>query len=103
MFSSPRTRSNLRVFGGSSHPELTKLVARKVGVRIGEVDLKQFANRETSVALRENVRGQDIYVLQTGGSDRPNDHLMELFFMINAFKLSAAGEVTVITPFYPYR
>ncbi len=53
-----RTRFNLRVFGGSSHPDLTKSVARKVGVRIGEVTLKKFANNETSVVLNENVRGK---------------------------------------------
>ena len=62
------TRSNLRVFGGSSHPSLTAAVAKKVGVRRpGEVALKKFANRETSVQILENVRGENIYVLQTGG------------------------------------
>ena len=67
MFSSPRTRSNLRVFGGSSHPELTKKVAKKVGVRVGDVKLAKFANQETNVQILENVRGQDIYVIQTAG------------------------------------
>jgi ribose-phosphate pyrophosphokinase len=53
-----KTRANLRVFGGSSHPTLTKSIARKVGVRQGEVTLGKFANNEISVALQENVRGQ---------------------------------------------
>ena len=52
------------MFGGSSHPALTRLVARKVGVRVGETNLVKFANQETSVKLLENVRGQDIYVIQ---------------------------------------
>eukprot|EP00095_Tigriopus_kingsejongensis_P001814 snap_masked-scaffold10_size831480-processed-gene-3.4 protein:Tk01814 transcript:snap_masked-scaffold10_size831480-processed-gene-3.4-mRNA-1 annotation:"hypothetical protein A1Q1_04580" len=102
MYSSPRTRSNLRVLGGSSHPELTRAVAKKVGVRVGETHLEKFANRETRVELKENVRGQDIYILQTGGGSSPNDSLMELMFLINACRLSAAGEITVITPYYPY-
>ncbi len=67
MKSVPATSSNLRVFGGSSHPELTAKVARKVGVRAGELSLKKFANRETSVQILENVRGEDIYLIQTGG------------------------------------
>lgn len=98
-----RSRSDLRVFGGSSHPELTKKVAKKVGVRVGELKLHRFANKETSVQLLENVRGQDIYVIQTGGTKSPNDDLMELLLLINAFKLAAAGEITVITPCFPYR
>ena len=100
---STQTRSNLRVFGGSSHPELTRLVARKVGVRTGDLTLARFANAETRVELRENVRGQDIYIMQTGGGGKPNDDLMELLFLINAFKLASARDITVITPFFPYR
>ena len=53
-----RTRSNLRVFGGNSHPSLTKSIARKVGVQVGEVKATKFANNETNVDLKENVRGQ---------------------------------------------
>ena len=53
--------------------------------------------------LLENVRGQDVYVVQTGGGDRPNDSLMELLFLINAFRLASADSITVITPFFPYR
>ena len=53
-----RTRSNLRVFGGNSHPSLTKSIARKVGVQVREVKATKFANNETNVDLKENVRGQ---------------------------------------------
>ena len=42
-------------------------------------------------------------MIQTGGTENPNDHLMELLFMLNAFRLSASGDITVITPFFPYR
>ena len=65
--------------------------------------LSKFANKETGVELLENVRGQDVYVVQTGGGDRPNDSLMELLFLINAFRLASADSITVITPFFPYR
>ncbi len=100
---SPYTRSTLRVFGGSSHPELTASVAKKVGVRPGEVKLAKFANKETCVQILENVRGESIYLIQTGGTATPNDDLMELLLLINAFKLAASGNITVITPIFPYR
>ena len=44
-----------------------------------------------------------MYVVQTGGGERPNDSLMELLFLINAFRLASADSITVITPFFPYR
>ncbi len=100
---SPRRRFNMRIFGGSSHPELTRLVAKKVGVRVGNTKLRKFANKETNVELTENVRGQSIYVIQSGGGEHPNDSFMELVFLINAFRLAAAGSITVITPYFPYR
>ena len=102
MFSTPRTRSNLRVFGGSSHPHLTKKIAKKVGVKVGDVKLSRFANRELNVQLLENVRGQDVYIIQTGGGLKPNADLMELMLLVNAFRLAACAEITVITPFFPY-
>lgn len=76
----------LKIFGGSSHPEMTKLIARKVGARVGEVVLGKFENRETQVELKECVRGQDIYVVQTAGGKNPNDNLMELLFLVNALR-----------------
>jgi len=97
-----RTRSNLRVFGGNSHPSLTKSIARKVGVQVGEVKATKFANNETNVDLKENVRGQDIYLLQTGGGPKPNDDLMELMFLINAFKLSSANQIVAVIPYFFY-
>jgi ribose-phosphate pyrophosphokinase len=53
--------------------------------------------------LSENCRGHDIYVMQSGGGESPNDNLMELLFLVNAFRLAAARKITVITPYFPYR
>jgi len=97
-----QARSNLRIFGGSSHPALAKAVARKCGVNLGEVHSTKFANNEISVDLKENVRGQDIYVIQTGGGMKPNDDLMELMFLINAFKLASIKVINVIIPYFFY-
>ena len=57
-FNKTKNRSNLRIFTGNSHQKLGKDVAKKCGVYLGHVDLKKFANNETSVDLKENVRGQ---------------------------------------------
>ena len=57
-FNKAKNRSNLRIFTGSSHPKLAIDVSKKCGVSLGELDLKKFANNETSVNLKENVRGQ---------------------------------------------
>ena len=79
-----QARWNLRVFGGSSHPELSGLVAKKAGVKLGDVTLGKFANNETNVVINEVVRGQNIFILQTAGAGKPHDHLLEMLFMVNA-------------------
>eukprot|EP00088_Acartia_fossae_P030615 TRINITY_DN31610_c0_g1_i1.p1 TRINITY_DN31610_c0_g1~~TRINITY_DN31610_c0_g1_i1.p1 ORF type:complete len:421 (-),score=98.28 TRINITY_DN31610_c0_g1_i1:337-1599(-) len=95
------SRSSMMVLGGTSHPELTAKIARKVGVKIGKIDLGKFKNGETAVMLQDNVRDKDIYIIQTGGV-RSNDAIIELLLMINACKLASAASITLITPYYPY-
>jgi len=95
------SRSSLVVIGGSSHPELTALIARKVGVKTGRVKLAKFKNGETNVALLDNVREKDVYIIQTGGV-HSNDAIIELLLLINSCKLASAASITVITPYYPY-
>jgi len=65
-FNKTSSRSTLRIIGGSSHPELTALIAKKVGVKAGQVTLGKFANNETNVQLQEQVRCQDVFIIQTG-------------------------------------
>jgi len=91
----------MRLIGGSSHPELTELIAKKIGVRTGRVVLGKFANNETNVQLQEQVRGQDVYLIQTGAVDS-NDAIMELLLLINSCKLASAETITVVTPYFPY-
>jgi len=91
----------MRLIGGSSHPELTSLIAKKVGVKPGQVILGKFANNETNVQLQEQVRCQDVYIIQTGAVSS-NDAIMELLLLINSCKLASAESITVITPYFPY-
>merc|ERR1712126_397998 len=91
----------IKIFSGSSHPHLTTLVCDKLGVQPSEVVTKKFANRETSVEIRESVRGEDVYIIQTG-EGTVNDNLMELLIMISACKTSSAARVTAVIPCFPY-
>merc|ERR1711892_951326 len=95
------SRSTMRLIGGSSHPELTDLIAKKVGVRAGKVVLGKFANNETNVQLQEQVGGQDVYIIQTGAVDS-NNAIMELLLLINSCKLASAETINVVTPYFPY-
>lgn len=91
----------MRLIGGSSHPELTDLIAKKIGVRAGRVILGKFANNETNVQLQDQVRGQDVYIIQTGAVDS-NDAIMELLLLINSCKLASAETINIVTPYFPY-
>lgn len=92
---------NIKVFGGSSHQELAKLVAERLGLDLGKAKLKKFSNKETSVEIAESVRGEDVYIVQSGCGDI-NDNLMELLIMINACKIASAARVTAVIPCFPY-
>jgi len=100
-FNRTSSRSTLRILGGSSHPDLTALIAKKVGVKPGKVVLDKFSNNETTVRLGEPVRNQDIFIIQTGGVNS-NDAIVELLLLINACKLASAESITVVTPYFPY-
>jgi len=91
----------IKIFSGSSHPGLTALVCDKLGVQPSQVVTKKFANMETNVEIRESVRGEDVYIIQTG-EGRVNDNLMELLIMISACKTASASRVTAVIPCFPY-
>ncbi|KAF9124795.1 hypothetical protein BGW39_007880 [Mortierella sp. 14UC] len=90
-----------KVFGGSSHPELTALITGRLGVEPGAVKLSQFKNKETSVEIGVSVRNEDVFIIQSG-SPKINDSLMELLIMINACKGSSAQRITAVIPYFPY-
>jgi ribose-phosphate pyrophosphokinase len=91
----------LMLFSGRSHPELAGRIADRLGVELGEVTLKTFADGETYCRFEESVRGADLFIVQTG-SDPVDRHLMELLIMIQAAKLASAKRVTAVVPWFPY-
>src|SRR5438445_7515582 len=91
----------LMVFSGRSHPQLATSIAEKLGVELGDVELKTFANDETYCRYLESIRGSDVFIVQTGCA--PVDkNLMELLFMIQAAKLASAKRITAVIPWFPY-
>lgn len=101
-FNHPSPRMpNIKVFSGSSHPDIAKKIAARLGIELSKATTKYFSNKETRVEIGESVRGEDVYIVQSGCGDI-NDNLMELFIMINACKIASASRVTAVVPCFPY-
>ncbi len=91
----------LKIFSGSSNPALSQEVARYLGVDLGPMVRKSFADGELYVQIQESIRGCDVYLIQP--TCKPvNDHLMELLIMIDACRRASARQVTAVLPYYGY-
>ena len=94
-------QKRLMVFSGSSNPELAGKIVEKLGIELGAVTVKSFANGETYCRYEESIRGADAFIVQSG--QRPvNDHLWELLELVQAARLASAKRVTAVIPWYPY-
>jgi ribose-phosphate pyrophosphokinase len=89
------------LFSGRSHPALAQDIADKLGIELGAVELKTFANGETYCHYLESIRGSDVFLVQTG-CEPVDRNLMELLFMIQAAKLASAKRITAVMPWFPY-
>ncbi len=91
----------MTILAGSAHPELSAKIAEAAGVALGEVDLRRFPDGEIFVKITENVRGDDVFIVQPTCYP-PNENLMELLIMIDAAKRASAGRITAVLPYYGY-
>lgn len=89
-----------RVFAGSASRRLAKAICEKLKVPLGDVDLGRFEDGEVSVRFNENIRGADVFVVQS--TNAPADHLMELLVMLDAAKRASARRVTAVLPYFGY-
>lgn len=92
---------NALLFSGSSHPVFAKEVANYLGVELGKLELNRFPDGEIEVQIMENVRGRDVFILQTIALD-PNNHLMELLIIVDALKRSSARSIAAVIPYFGY-
>ncbi|MGV3593280.1 MAG: ribose-phosphate pyrophosphokinase [Gammaproteobacteria bacterium] len=93
--------NNLMVFTGNANPELAQKVARWLGVPLGRAEVRKFSDGEINVELNENVRGQDVFIIQPTCSPT-NDNLMELLLMADALHRSSANRITAVVPYFGY-
>ena len=92
---------DLKVFSGNAHPALAADMCSYLGITPGRCEVFKFSNDETFVKLLENVREKDVFLVQP--ISRPvNDHLMELWIMIDAARRASAGRITAVIPYYAY-
>lgn len=93
--------SNLMVFSGNANPKLAQNVARKLNIPLGDATVAKFSDGETTVELNENVRGRDVFILQST-CEPTNDNLMELVIMVDALRRASAARITAVVPYYGY-
>jgi ribose-phosphate pyrophosphokinase len=89
------------VFSGNANKALAKLVAKNLGTTLGKATVKTFSDGEISVEIEENVRGQDVYIIQPL-CDPVNNNLMELLIMADALKRSSVERISVVLPYFGY-
>ncbi len=91
----------IRIFSGNSNPTLAKKICKKLGVPVNEAEVSQFSDGETRVEINENVRGTDVFIIQS--TCQPvNVSLMELLIMIDGMKRASADRITAVIPYYGY-
>jgi ribose-phosphate pyrophosphokinase len=91
----------MKVFAGSSNIGLAREIGSYLKIELGKCVLERFSDGEIHFYIDENVRGEDVFVIQTGSYDA-NAHLMELFLMIDAFKRASAERITAVMPYFCY-
>ncbi|HXN06340.1 MAG TPA: ribose-phosphate diphosphokinase, partial [Nitrospiria bacterium] len=91
----------MKIFTGRSNLALVKEICDYLTISLGKATVSQFSDGENRVRLDENVRGMDVFVIQST-SDPADRHLMEMLIMIDALKRASAGRVTAVIPYYGY-
>jgi ribose-phosphate pyrophosphokinase len=91
----------MKIFSGTSNPPLAKSICASIGIELGKCSVHPFPDGETFVKIEENVRGEDVFIVQPT-SPPTNHNLMELFIMMDALRRASAARITAVLPFYGY-
>ena len=94
-------RDALLVFAGNASRGLAAAICQHLDVPLGHAEVRQFSDGETQVEIHDNVRGGDVFVVQST-STPGNDHIMELLLLLDALKRASAKRVTAVIPYYGY-
>ncbi len=93
--------NELKLISGNAHKNLAQSIARSLNLNLCDAKIKQFSDGETWVEVTDNVRGDDVFVIQPT-SEPANEHIMELLILIDALKRASAGRITAVIPYYGY-
>jgi ribose-phosphate pyrophosphokinase len=93
-------RDEIKVFSGSSIPVLAESICKELGVPLGKATIDRFSDGEIRVKIEENVRGVDVFIIQS--THAPAENLMELLLMLDAAKRASAARITAVIPYYGY-
>jgi len=91
----------IKVFTGNSNQPLAQEICKHLSVRLGDAKVRTFSDGEVMVEISENVRGRDVYVIQST-SEPANDHLMEMLVMVDALKRASAARINAVVPYFGY-
>lgn len=92
---------SMMLFAGNSTPVLAQSIAKYLNLELGAAQVGTFSDGETSVEILENVRGKDVFIIQSTSAPA-NDHLMELITMADALRRASAGRITAVVPYFGY-
>lgn len=93
--------ADLMVFSGTSNPELANKVVDRLNIPLGDASVDRFSDGEINVEINENVRGRDVFVMQSTCAPT-NDHIMEMLLMVDALRRASAGRITAVVPYFGY-
>ncbi|MBB3170142.1 ribose-phosphate pyrophosphokinase [Simiduia aestuariiviva] len=93
--------NNFMIFTGNANPALAQKIVEHLGLPLGDASVNKFSDGEVSVELNENVRGCDVFVVQSTCAPT-NDNLMELIVMVDALRRASAGRITAVLPYFGY-
>ena len=91
----------LTIFSGNANRKLAEDICKSLNVPLGESDVSSFRDGETRVKIRQNVRGKDVFVVQTTSAPA-NENLMELLILLDALKSASAYRITAVLPYFGY-
>jgi len=91
---------DIRLFAGSASQKLTKKISKEINIPVGKCRVKHFADGELKVKIEENIRGRDVFIVQS--THPPAENILELLLFIDAAKRASADRITVVIPYFGY-
>ncbi|NNJ72253.1 MAG: ribose-phosphate pyrophosphokinase [Enterobacterales bacterium] len=93
--------SDMMIFSGNATPKLAEDIARYMGISLSDATIARFSDGEINIEINENVRGQDVFIIQSTCSPA-NENLMELIIMADALRRASAARITAVVPYFGY-